>query len=559
MTPFESLLARGYLPVQLPPGFSSVSFANAAAVIAEKWPKKGPITSSERYSVARSSFYRRQTSILNPAGFYYLAKEVGEYWPQIESHYKKSKLSKSVPTLDGSLRAINLRKFSELHEEKILHASGFRFALVTDITGFFPTIYTHTIPWALHTKAVAKVEQGAVPKYFGNILDRQCMAVQDRQTVGLPIGPDTSHIIAEIVAVAIDERIKEELGRWPNGFRYVDDYFLFFNEREDAERALAAITRAVVGFELQLNAAKTRIVEVRELVDESWKYRLKRLKLRPQRREQRTDIHHFFESLFALERRFRDESLVKYGLKRLSSTIVKKSNWPVFEAYLLKCGYGFPNTIQVIAHILATYRKYEYPLGLKAISRFCNNCLAASAAADHHGEVSWLLWICKELEIPVLSAAGKEVARMGSPVCTLILLDLQNEGLAKKAIEIDTLKSFAAPNALMGSDWMLAYEAGRREWLGVDNDDFISAHEYFGPLNDASVALYNEENRLPPIFTLTAPPWQPVDFDADWPIDDSFEFDEMDEEYFDSGSEGDGDSDDEGEDADVEEDGNSDF
>ena len=98
----------------------------------------------------------------------------------------------------------------------------------------------------------------------------------------------------------------------------------------------------------------------------------------------------------SLEKKFRDESLIKYGLKQISSSIIKTSNWDIFEAYLLKCGYGFPNTLQVIVTIFSTYNHYSYPLSKKAIQRFCNNLIKIHAVSDHHSEVSWLLWLCKK-------------------------------------------------------------------------------------------------------------------------------------------------------------------
>lgn len=150
------------------------------------------------------------------------------------------------------------------------------------------------------------------------------MGVQDGQTIGLPIGPDTSHILAEIVAVAIDEALVQDLGGVPRGFRYVDDFFFFFNKREEAERALAVVARAISGYQLQINASKTRIIDTKELVEESWKYAIKRLTISAARRQQRDDIHHYFESLFSLEKKFGDESLVKYGAKKISSAIIKK-------------------------------------------------------------------------------------------------------------------------------------------------------------------------------------------------------------------------------------------
>jgi hypothetical protein len=542
----HDLLAKGYLPVQLPPAFSSLTFASELPKFESAWAKgKPPATLLSKYSVARSSFYRRHTALVNPIGFYFLAKEVATYWPQIEQHYQKTSLSRSVPTFTESIRAIRLKKFSELHEDKITSAAGFKYALITDVTSFFPTIYTHTIPWALHTKAVAKANQNKSSRYFGNILDDKCMGLQDRQTIGLPIGPDTSHIIAEIIAVAIDLQLAKEFGKVPDGFRYVDDFFLFFGRHEDAEKALAILTRTVGSFELQLNAAKTRIIEVKSLVEESWKYSIKKLVISADRRQQKNDIHHYFEFMFSLEQRVKDESLVKYGLKRISSKIVKKSNWPVFEAYLLKCGFSFPNTIQLLAHILATYRHHHYPLNIDAIARFCNTLIPTAAASDHHGEVSWLLWICKELSINVEKEGIKAVQSMGNAVCTLILLDMKNDGIIKGVLDGSMLSQYAVPEALIGPDWILAYEAGRREWLSNVNDKFISEHKYFGPLNDAGVMFYDDERKLPPIFEFKEATKEGIakfDFDTDAAIEENFKFDDMDEEYFDSAESEDEDS-----------------
>ncbi|PXW28268.1 RNA-directed DNA polymerase [Paraburkholderia caballeronis] len=538
MAMFEDLLSRGYLPVQLPPNFTSETFANELPNFQAQWDAIGtpPSTLFERFSVPRSSYYRRITAILNPISFYYLARDITQYWAQIQAHYAKSPLSKSTPVIAGGLRAITIPKFSELYEEKITAAAGFRYALITDVSAFFPTIYTHVIPWALHTKAVAKANKAKIPVVFGNILDGRSMGVQDGQTIGLPIGPDTSHILAETVAVAIDEQIIQTLGGVPRGFRYVDDFFFFFSKREEAERALAAVTRAVSDYQLQVNASKTRIIETKELVEESWKYAIKRLSVSSARRQQRDDIHHYFESLFSLEKRFKDESLVKYGVKQISSTIIKKSNWNIFESYLLKCAYGFPNTIQVIAHILSTYQHHGYPVDKDAVFRLCNNLIAASAASDHHGEVAWLLWVCKQLDIDLSATVVDEIERMASPVCTLMLLDLQHAGTVTTPPAAGALTQYAAAGALQSAEWLLAYEGGRRHWLGNADTNFIDNHAHFGPLRVAGVRFYDENKVVPPIFDFKTPAEtaEDFDFDTDAEIEEEFDFDEMDEEYFDS-------------------------
>jgi hypothetical protein len=539
MNILKPLLEKGYFPVQLPPGFTSVSFAAEIDHFAAIWDavpeKKIPLTQTEKFSVARSSYFRRGTAIVNPISFYYLAKEIDNFWPQIEEHFQKSTLSRSNPNFGPSLRAINLPKFSQLYEEKITSSAGFKYALITDVTSFFPAIYTHTIPWALHGKEVAKKNKKKLPTYFGNVLDGRCMGLQDGQTIGLPIGPDTSHILAEIIGVAIDIKLKDGLGDFPQGFRYVDDFFLFFDRREEAEKALAVLTKAINSFELQINPTKTRIIEVKELVEESWKYSLKKLKISAKKRQQRDDIHNYFEVLFSLEKRFQDESLVKYGLKQLSSSIVKKSNWPVMEAYLLKCGYSFPNTIQVIANILATYNHHGYALNKVAITRFCNNLIRTSAISYHHSEVAWLLWICKELELTLSHEITQELESMASPICTLIALDLHDSGLLKDGFTSDFLFQFAQSSILYRAGWLLGYEAGRRNWLNNQDCNYIEENDYFGELLKADVSFYNADIKLPPIFTLKNPERsESLDFDNDDEIEDDFEFDEMDEEYFDS-------------------------
>jgi hypothetical protein len=62
--------------------------------------------------------------------------------------------------------------------------------LAADISEFYHSIYTHSISWALHTKLFAKSNQKA--KVVGNLLDKATQNGQHGQTVGIPIGPDTS-------------------------------------------------------------------------------------------------------------------------------------------------------------------------------------------------------------------------------------------------------------------------------------------------------------------------------------------------------------------------------
>lgn len=70
----QDLLAKGYFPVQLPTGFSTKQLAENLSHIQAPWgaelAKKSSVLSlGERFSVARSSYSRRITSIINPVNF----------------------------------------------------------------------------------------------------------------------------------------------------------------------------------------------------------------------------------------------------------------------------------------------------------------------------------------------------------------------------------------------------------------------------------------------------------------------------------------------------------
>lgn len=537
MDKIKELLKSGFFPVQLPPTFTTTEFAESYHKFQGRWSAhKQPETKAEKFSVARSSYYRRATSIVNPISYFFLVKEIAEYWSDIERHYRKSNISLSKPKLSPSLRAIDISRFSELYEAKVTKSAGYRYALITDITSYFPTIYTHSIPWAIHGKSAAKRNRKASSAFFGNILDSKSTKLQDGQTIGLPIGPDTSHIIAELIGVAIDRELKEAIGYWPAGFRYVDDYCLFFDKREQAEKALAELTKAVSNFELQINPSKTKIVEVKELVSESWKYSIRKLKISDEKRKQRDDIHNYFEVLFSIEDKFKDEAVVKYGLKQISSSIIRKSNWDIFEAYILKCGYSFPNTLQVIANLLSTYNFYDYELNKPAIERFCHNQIKTHSISDHHSEVSWLLTICKGLKLNVKREVVREVEGMDSSVCNLLILDMHHSGQISSNILADTLRKFASTDSLESSSWLLSYEAGKRLWLKNENTDFIKTHHFFGALLKHNISFFEPENLISPIFKFkdTEEGYDfSTFFDSDDHIETHFDFDDQDDEYFD--------------------------
>lgn len=386
-----------------------------------------------------------------------------------------------------------------LYDMKVGKSAGYRYMLRTDLSRFFPTIYTHSVPWAIHTKSVAKNNRKPTNRWFGNYLDLDLRQCQDGQTIGIPIGPDTSHMIAEAVATAVDVEFSKHLKKWPAGFRYVDDYFLFFDTAEEAERALAALIRALKSFELQINFEKTRTCRVIEITDDFWTHRLRSFDISTKGRRQVSDINHFFELAKSLARENEDESVMLYALKRTSATVVKKECWDLFEAHVCHVAMAYPNTLQTVARIFSTYLRVGYPLNKARISRLVNAVIEDHAPLGHHSEVAWSLWMVKELGLALSPSNIALVAEIHSSVCALLLMDLDTKGVLPLSPRNTYWKKFQTSDALKDDLWLLSYEAGVRGWGGFTSAH-IAAEPNFLLLMNAGVRFYDDNAALPPLF-----------------------------------------------------------
>lgn len=513
----KRLLEVGYLPSQLPPCFTTHLLAADHVNYYKAWlglqknPKKGqpfvPRAAGgkfEVFSVARVGHQRRATGLPNPVTQTYLANHVVAHWGSFLKHYRRSRLSTSRPRfLHDGARAANIASMQMLYGQKVARSAGYRYMLRTDISRFFPTIYTHSVPWAFHTKAVAKVDKDPAGICFGNLLDLALRQGQDGQTIGIPIGPDTSHLIAEAIATAIDVELHSRLGEWPAGFRYVDDYFLFFATEKEAEEALAALVRALKQFELQINFEKTFTCSVIEIGDDYWTHQLRNFAIGHGRQRQTSDINHFFELAKDLARQNADESVMVYALKRASSTVIRKESWDAFEAHLCHVALAYPNSLQTVARLLSTYVHLAYPVNRSRVARLVNAVIEDHAPLDHHSEVTWCLWMCKDMDLSLSEANIDRIADMHSSVCALLLLDLDQAGKLSKALSGTYWKSFENSAALHGDLWLLSYEAGVRGWAGFSNVH-VKKNPHFEVLRKAGVRFYDPAANLAPVFAVKA-------------------------------------------------------
>lgn len=501
---------HGYFPSQIPSCFTTEGFAKAATRIRRHisaFSASGAPspylqgTRPDPFSVARSRRSRRPVVIPNPIAQLELSYLLASKWKVLDARIRKSALSKSRPVLsheDG--RAIKITSHADLYEERLRLASASRYALLSDISQFFPSLYTHSIAWAVHGKARAKRSRFD-KRLLGNKIDTAVQRCQHRQTIGIPIGPDTSHIISELIGASIDTEIMARSLTSIRGYRHVDDFALFYDSLADAELGLAILEMTARSFELKLNPLKTRIIPVAELLEESWSHELQTFEFSPVPAVQRRQLHHFFELAQKIYLQQNDEAVIRYALGRMGAVIVKKQNWDVFQAHILRCAVGFPSTLEDVALLYFTYHKLGYEPDREKLASSIRLIVSEHLPLQHHSELAWSLWIALYFQLEIDCALEREAVIGSGSVTLLLLLELAERRQLRSSIDRRWLRPFSGGENLFDEGWLFTYEAARRGWLpGSTRRNVIASDPLFSSLASNAVAFFAPEREPQPLF-----------------------------------------------------------
>lgn len=500
---FKLLLEKGYFPAELPPPFVTETFAKFRNSIHQEWSAldQPPKTQFEVYSYPRIGRKRRKLALVNPITQLFLTKKIADNWVEITKFLGSSKITLDSPMLyENSLRAIPKPDFNLISLKRIDAESRYEHILMSDISRFYGTIYTHTLPWALHGKSHCKANinnQSIMNALLGNSLDVLVRKGQDNQTIGIPIGPDTSRILAEIIAVGI-EREFTKLSDFSHNrvFRYIDDWFLGFDGAGEAEDAISLLSKACSEYELELNDEKTKIVDPIDPVDELWPDELREHQFRAARADQARDIRHYFTKAFHYAAKKPFQNVLDFALKRICSVKIHPENSSLFESYVVRAARVNPISFPIAAQILINLNYQKITLSKDRIQKLIFDTISRTALVGRHGELSWALFLAKGLRIVIPKEVIKPVLTIKSAVCALVTLDLRQMGLIKGRIDTSFWESFMNVESLTTSMWLLAYEANFKGWL-LSPNDHVTNHPFFAPLKRKGVFFYDTSKNVP--------------------------------------------------------------
>lgn len=468
-----NLLSKGYFPKELPPPFTTVSYSQALSG-AGATPPTTAFSCSPKYSppcihnLVRTGGLRRNLAIPNPKHFFRLAEHVVTHWTNFTAHTYTSPFSLTKPIETGTDRAIS-------PENELSARAGFRanlratkrYLLKADISRFFPSIYTHSIPWAVMGKSAAKAAHasGTLTGTWSDMTDLLSRSIFNNQTIGIPIGPDTSRLIAELILSRIDIELADKFPQL-EGIRYIDDYEFAFATRSAAEEVLSHLQHLLNDFELALNTNKTMILDLPDYLDPPWTSKIRVFVFRDAGiTGQRNDLTAYFDMIFDFFRRYPEEGLMKYAIARLRSEDIKIENWPLFESLLNHCVLVEPACIPQVIDQITYYKTKGFPIRNDLWFICLNSIVSERILLGQSSEAAWAMWLMKLLGIGLQTKSANAVGDAEDSIAGIMALGLASIGLAAPA-DLSALNRFSASDGLFENQWLLCYQGNLMECLG---------------------------------------------------------------------------------------------
>lgn len=391
----EKILSLGYFPRELPPLFNTSDFATfCSSSTTQPFAKD---TQSVRYRLARPHNMPRILEIPNPESYIILSKCICDRWSEITPLFSTKATVLSRPRPDDKERAIGRAyKFSSYPYIKLAQRTQGNYLLRTDISKFYPSIYTHSIPWSIDGKKEAKKrEYQNDGTKLGNELDRLVRNCRHKETKGIPIGPDSSYVIGEIMMSSIDKALHAK--GYKLYTRNTDDYEFITQTQGEAEELLAYLAKILSEFSLELNNDKTEIIELPSPLDKEWVTILVGYDLSG--KIATSKLTHFFNRAFSLSKSNPRDSVLKFALSYILNNLNFKAVAPntVLE-FALQCALYEAGCLKHCFDIIGKCEERDF-INYKKVLSTLERIIQKHAPLNHSSEVCWALWAINELSL----------------------------------------------------------------------------------------------------------------------------------------------------------------
>lgn len=379
------LLQEGFFPEQyvLPPCFTVEKFTYKKNPYFD-FTKKNSIPISEICEITfpKSQLTERAFGIINHKIYHDLVWHILDKWEDVKpllfnSNNKIYSYSFPIPLnkqnvgILGTLRSGRMiYEFIEMSESDIV-SEGHKFNLVvkSDIKNFYPSIYTHSIAWAINGKEDARKDRFKF-KLLGNKLDKLFQNANDGCTNGIAIGPAISDLVTEIMLSVVDTEISKQLKKEKIDFigvRFKDDYRFLCQTESDAREILSVVQRNLKGFNLSISEEKSTISKLPEGLFREWTSEYHTYSLRHRYPIKYKVFENTFRKVLLIDKNYPNTGVIDKFLSELISKnynlklkLTSKEIYKVFSLLLMlkeKRSKSLPQILAITELLISTYKK----------------------------------------------------------------------------------------------------------------------------------------------------------------------------------------------------------
>jgi len=358
----------------------------------------------------------------------------------------------------------------------------------------------------VHGKAFAKSNRGQ--SHAGNRLDKCVRDAQQGQTMGVPIGPDTSFLLAEAVLCSLDEELVKRLGKRP-GLRFMDEYEFAFPTYSEAEEGISVLQELLSEVELSLNPNKTGIHECPLPLNPPWFTELNTVSLPDSGLASRRLVVTFMDRVFETAHEYRGEAVMNWAISRLMSLDFPADQWRIVEPLILQAAVSEPGALPRCLRLILIAQRKGVSVDMAKIHNALSVTLQNAVRRGHGSEASWAVWGHILFNLSLNNNDIAVLAEMQEDVVALVSLDAMSRGLIPKGTVFPVWQGMLSSDGLRDAHWLLAYEAITKRWLTLPNPNPISKSPAYNDLAGKSVSFYRVDD--PAKLTLShrhsAPAW----------------------------------------------------
>lgn len=512
MTIYGTFLSKGYFPKELPPAFFTESFSSYArtaagrAAISTCKPANG-YTDCVSYRLALPGSDGLTTRVLripHPFAYARLATIASKHFRRLLKKAGASSFSKSRPVyaVDQERALRTLIAPTKLARERALSRAGATHLVKADVSQFYPSLYTHAVGWAIDPKLRERKNWSNV-KLLGKQVDQSLMDLQGKVSQGIPIGPDLSFLLAEIVLAQIDRALKPARG---TAYRWFDDYEIACSSRRDAEETLVTLGKLLEQFKLRLNLSKTKIVELPLPAGETWQDEL--LSLSRHSLSTPAGMVSYFDRALTLRSEHPDSPVLLYTVGVLFQlTKPKPAIHKVAQSYMLQALLSEPGSAQKVFSLLSYWEVNGVSFDRSLAARTIETLAVLHQSRGLSSDLAWAIAFAIHHSLQLPRRVGVLSSEFDDDAVAIEALHASGLGLMP-GLSVPQIERSLSGETCDGPHWLALYECVRQGFL-PKLAPVVQADQLFGALLGAGVSFYRMKQ---PVYALlihpgSAPAW----------------------------------------------------